>query len=168
MVLADEPELERELDRLYGLPLEEFTSARNELARRARREGQRAIGARISELAKPSLPGWVVNQLARRRELDVQRLVKAGERLAAAQADALGGAGTDAFAQAREEQQRALQPLSAAASEILAATSGKPTGPSTARARRGSAETEAGRRGSEACRRATRARARPACRAEGS
>jgi hypothetical protein len=120
MTLEDEAELERELDRLYGLPLEEFTGGRNELARRARQEGQRAIGTRIGELSKPTLPAWVVNQLARRRELDVQRLVKAGEGLATAQADALGGAGADAFARARQEQQHALRQLTAAAEEILA------------------------------------------------
>src|SRR2546430_5456034 len=102
MTVADEAELERELDRLYGLPLEEFTRARNELARRARQEGQRALGTRISELSKPALPAWVVNQLTRLREFDVQRLVKAGGQLAGAQVDTLGGRGSDAFAQARQ------------------------------------------------------------------
>src|SRR5438034_2611294 len=120
MTLADEAELEHELDRLYGLPFEEFVPARNELARRARREGQRAIAARIGELAKPTFPAWVVNQLARRRERDVQRLVKAGEGLAEAQMEALRGGGSEQFLQARREEQRALESLAAAAREILA------------------------------------------------
>ena len=119
MTLADEAELEHELDRLYGLPFDEFVPARNESARRARREGQRAIAARIGELAKPTFPAWVVNQLARRRELDVQRLVKAGEGLAGAQMEALRGGGSEQFLQARREEQRALESLAAAAREIL-------------------------------------------------
>src|SRR5438552_11071606 len=120
MTLADEAELERELDRLYGLPFEAFVPARNELARRARREGQRAIATRIGELVKPTFPAWVVNQLARRRELDVQRLVKAGEGLAGAQMEALRGGGTEQFVQARGEEHRALESLATAAREILA------------------------------------------------
>jgi hypothetical protein len=119
VTLAEAAELERELDRLYGLPLGAFTQARNDLARRAREEGQRAIAARIGELRKPTLPAWVVNQLRRHRELDVQRLLNAGEQLERAQAEALRGGGSDDFLQARQEQQRALQRLSAAAREIL-------------------------------------------------
>jgi hypothetical protein len=116
---ADEAEVERELDRLYGLPLDEFTAARNTLARRLRQEGQRARAAAISERRKPTLPAWVVNQLTRKRELDVQRLIKAGEQLGAAQAEAVRGHGADAFLQARKEEQHALQRLASAAREIL-------------------------------------------------
>ena len=119
MGLADEAELERELDRLYELPLEEFTLARDELARRAREESARAIAARIKELRKPPVPAWVVNRLARERELDVQRLVKAGERLGAAQAEAVRAGGGDAFEEARREEQHALDRLAARAKEIL-------------------------------------------------
>ena len=97
MTLADEAEFQRELDRLFALPLDEFTQARNELARRAREEGQRARAARVMELRKPTLPAWVVNQLARRREVEVRRLIEAGERVAAAQADAMRGRGADEF-----------------------------------------------------------------------
>jgi len=50
--------LDAEIDRLYQLPLEEFTSARNALAKQAGREG-----TRVRALAKPSVPAWVVNQL---------------------------------------------------------------------------------------------------------
>ena len=59
------PDLEDEVDRLYGLPLEEFTPARNELAKRLRKDGRKAEAARVGELAKPSLALWTVNQLAR-------------------------------------------------------------------------------------------------------
>jgi hypothetical protein len=121
MALADEAELERELDRLYGLDLDEFTRARDELARRARAEGQRAIAARVKELRKPTLPAWIVNQLARRHELDVRRLLRAGERLAAAQARAAGEGGREEFLEARREERRALERLAEDARELLAA-----------------------------------------------
>jgi hypothetical protein len=46
------------LDRLYQLPLSEFVSARNVLAKESG-----ADGAEIRSLQKPSLPAWAVNQL---------------------------------------------------------------------------------------------------------
>jgi len=110
---------DEEIDRLYGLPLDEFTRARDELARRVRQEGDRERAAEIKQLPKPSLPAWVVNQLARQRELDVQRLVKAGERLADAQAEAIRAQSGDAFLDARRDQRQALEALAAGAREIL-------------------------------------------------
>jgi hypothetical protein len=109
-----------EIDRLYGLPLDEFTRARDELARRARQEGDGEAAAEIKQLRKPSLPAWIVNQLARQRELDVQRLLKAGEQLAGAQAEAIRAQSGDAFLAARRDQQHALEALAARAREILA------------------------------------------------
>jgi hypothetical protein len=111
---------EEEIDRLYGLPLDEFTRARDDLARRVRKEGDGEAAAGIKQLRKPSLPAWVVNQLSRQRELDVQRLVKAGEQLAGAQVEAIRAQSGDAFLQARRDQQHALEALAARAKEILA------------------------------------------------
>lgn len=50
--------LDAEIDRLYQLPLDEFTSARNALAKEAGSDA-----ARVRGLAKPSVPAWIVNQL---------------------------------------------------------------------------------------------------------
>jgi hypothetical protein len=107
-------------DSLYGLPLDEFTRARDELARQVRKEGDADRATEIKQLRKPSVPAWVVNQLARQRELDMQRLVKAGEQLAGAQVGAMRGEKGDAFLQARRDEQRALEALAAGAREILA------------------------------------------------
>jgi hypothetical protein len=111
---------EEEIDRLYGLPLDEFTRARDELARRVRQEGDGERAAEIKQLRKPSVPAWVVNQLARRRELDMQRLLKAGEQLAGAQVEAMRGQSGDAFLEARRDEQHALEALAAGAREVLA------------------------------------------------
>src|SRR5438876_4138975 len=103
-----EAELERELDRLYGLPLDEFIAAREALAKRARAEGERAIAGRIKGLRKPTVSAWVANRLARENELDVQRLLKAGQELAEAQVAAVAGRDHNAFLEARADEQRAL------------------------------------------------------------
>ena len=108
-----------EVDQLYGLPLDEFTPARDALVRRVRQQGDGERAAEIKQLRKPSLPAWVVNRLARQRELDMQRLLKAGEQLAGAQVEAIRAQSGDAFLEARRDQQHALEALAARASEIL-------------------------------------------------
>jgi hypothetical protein len=50
--------IDAEIDRLYQLPLEEFTPARNTLAKRAGSEA-----ARVRGLSKPPIAAWAVNQL---------------------------------------------------------------------------------------------------------
>ena len=72
---VDGPTIESEIDRLYGLPLTEFTKERDALARRLRADGRRDDGATIAELRKPVLAAWVVNRLAREQRADVKALV---------------------------------------------------------------------------------------------
>lgn len=110
---------EAELDRLYSLPPEEFIAARNELAKRFRDEGERAVAARIKEIKRPTVSAWVVNQLARGRELDVERLLRAGERLRKAQLQAVAQKDAAEFLEARRDEQAALGHLTQAAREIL-------------------------------------------------
>ncbi len=103
-----------EVDRLYELPLEEFTAARNELAKR--------LGdASIKQLKKPTVPAWAVNQLAHRREVDVRRLLRAGEQLEQAQKNAVEGGDQQAFARARDAEREALRRLRSQAAEVLRA-----------------------------------------------
>ena len=110
---------EAELDRLYSLPPEEFIAARNELAKRFREEGERAVAARIKEIKRPTVSAWVINQLARGRELDVERLLRAGERLRKAQLQAVAQKDAADFLEARRDEQAALGRLTQAAREIL-------------------------------------------------
>jgi hypothetical protein len=100
------------VDELYALPLEEFTSARNDLAKR--------LGdPDIRKLKKPSVSAWAANQLARRREVDVRRLLRAGERLEQAQRGLVGGGGQREFADAQSEERDAVRRLRSEAAEIL-------------------------------------------------
>jgi len=117
-VPVSKAELERELDRLYQLPLSEFTSARDELAKRLRSEGERERADDVKKLGKPNAGVWLVNQLARERELDVQRLLRAGESLTKSQATAAAGKSSQNFLQARRDEQQALERLARAAREI--------------------------------------------------
>jgi hypothetical protein len=120
MARSPEAQLEHETDRLYGLPLNEFVPARDELAKRLRDQGQRELADDVKALRKPPVAAWVVNRLARERELDVQRLLNAGEALTKAQAGAASGDSPEAFAAARRDEQRALERLAEAARETIA------------------------------------------------
>lgn len=74
------------IDRLYQLPLSEFTTARNELAKTSGADADA-----IRALEKPNIPAWAVNQLYWRDRRSYEALVKASERLRAAHAHALAG-----------------------------------------------------------------------------
>lgn len=118
--LAVVPELESELDDLFGRPLSEFTGARNELAKRLRKAGQDEAASRVQELKKPSVPVWTVNQLARRHPDEVRALVDAGGRLRKAQEAAFRDA--DARAALREAtaaERDAARTLTRIAHELL-------------------------------------------------
>jgi hypothetical protein len=117
----------RDLDRLYGLPREEFTSARNALVRDLRKAGRKDEAEEVRALKKPSVSAWAVNQLARQHPQQVAELVKAGDGLRKAQRDVLGGKkGADVRAASRVQHELADE-LVEAAREILAKTGSKAT-----------------------------------------
>ena len=76
--------LDSEIDRLYQLPLDEFTSARNALAKTAGPDA-----ARIRALVKPPIAAWAVNQLYWKKRNVWDDLIAASEN---ARARAQGGA----------------------------------------------------------------------------
>jgi hypothetical protein len=118
--LAAVPHLDRELDELYGLPLEQWTRARNDLAGRLKKAHQADHADHVRSLRKPSIAAWAVNQLARREPKRVEALLRAGERLRTAQEQALRGkaAASDVNAAARAERD-AVRDLVAAARGVL-------------------------------------------------
>src|SRR3954465_1889965 len=117
MNAAPQADLEGELDRLYGVPLNEFTAARDELVKDLRAQGDRERAQEVKTLRKPTAAVWLVNQLARERQLDVQRLLKAGESLTKSQADAAAGR-SSRFPEARRDEHHALEQLAKAAREL--------------------------------------------------
>ena len=101
-----------ELDNLYALPLAEFIAERNALAKRL-------SDPEIRKLKKPTVPAWAVNQLVRRREVDVRRLLRAGEKLEEAQREAVLGGKQRPFEEARRDEREAVRRLRSAAAELL-------------------------------------------------
>lgn len=53
------------LDRLYGVPLEEFVAERTRLARELRSAGERSAADRVAKLPKPSAAAWALNLVGR-------------------------------------------------------------------------------------------------------
>ncbi|HET8812874.1 MAG TPA: hypothetical protein VFM67_09775 [Gaiella sp.] len=106
-----------EAERLYGLPLDEFTAARDARARELRRDGEREKAAEVAALRKPVLAAWLVNMLARDERGDIRELVAAAEGIKA------GKEGADAaFRQALERLTDAGRRLLAAEGRSADAT----------------------------------------------
>lgn len=70
-------------DRLYSLPLADFTPARDTLVRE--HKADKELAARIKALRKPSLAAWVVNLLVRRDAPQVEQVLEVGSALREAQ-----------------------------------------------------------------------------------
>src|SRR6185436_19118378 len=84
--------VEQAAELLYGLPLDEFTTARNAAAKELRDRGLKAEADEVKAFAKPSVAAWAVNQLTRRHHADLDELLDA----AAAARDAQLGGGSGA------------------------------------------------------------------------
>src|SRR3954465_10976362 len=83
--MSEEPDL-------YGLPLEDFTPARDSAARALRKAGERETAAQVAKLPKPSPAAWAANQVAREQPELIAALLDAGAALRAAQDAAMSGA----------------------------------------------------------------------------
>lgn len=119
--------LDREIDRLYSLPLDEFTARRNELAKRLKKDGDEDAADQVTALVKPTVPAWTINQLARRQKKEVQALLATGTRLRKAQERALAGGGGDALNTARAEERESMRALMQRATAILEEAGRPPT-----------------------------------------
>ena len=121
--------LDREIDRLYELPLDEFTAGRNALARKLKSGGDEDAAEQVAALAKPSLPVWAINQLARQEKAKLRTLLDTGARLRKAQARALSGGGSDALRTAQAEEREAIRDLVERAEAILEKAGRPPSRP---------------------------------------
>ena len=101
-----------DVDRLYQLPLGEFTAKRNELLKKA-------TGAAKEELRtvqKPTLPAWAVNQLYWRRRKAFDKVMEAARKLRVEHGRQLSGKAAEvALAEARHREA-----MKAASDEIRA------------------------------------------------
>jgi hypothetical protein len=111
------------VDRLYALPLDEFTAGRNALAKELRKEGDREGAEVVKALKKPSVEAWMVNQLARQHRDEVARLVELGEE----QPDVLASGDRERLRQAMGDVRGTLTSLANHAERILGGSDRKPT-----------------------------------------
>ncbi len=92
--------IDREIDELYQLPLDQFTAARNALAKRA--GGSDA--ATIKSLQTPPIAAWAVNQLYWKKRDVYDRLIEAAETLRAAHTNVLSGKRADLRSASKEHE----------------------------------------------------------------
>src|SRR3954451_13622911 len=114
--MPDEPDL-------YGLPLEEFITARDAAARALRKAGERETAAQVAKLPKPSPAAWTANQVARERPELIAALLDAGAALRAAQDAAMAGSGAG-LREATLAERRAVEDVMPAPTALRPA--GKP------------------------------------------
>ena len=77
--------LDEIIDRLYGLPLSEFTRERDRAVRELRSEDRRAEADELKTLRKPTAAAGAVNQLVREHAADVKAFLTAAAELRDAQ-----------------------------------------------------------------------------------
>ena len=114
-----------EIDRLYQLPLAEFTSARDALAK-----GSGVDGPAIRKLQKPTAPAWAVNQLYWKRRKVFDRVTAAAEGVRTAHARRLSGKPAD-LERAEMVHAAALQAAVGATQELLSAAGDPATSATT-------------------------------------
>jgi hypothetical protein len=102
---------EEDIDRLYQLPLEEFTAARNALAKELGGEK----GKRVKGLRKPSAAAWALNQAVRREPKLVKEFLEAGGDLRQAHGALMAGGQRQAVDQATRRERAAAAALAEAA-----------------------------------------------------
>jgi len=105
------PTLEDQIDQLYQLPLEEFTAARNALAKESG-------ASEVKKLERPNLAAWTVNQLYWRDRKAYDAVTKAAEKMRAAYKQMLAGKSVDVRG-AEEIHQDALKEAKQAARRLL-------------------------------------------------
>ena len=100
------------IDELYGLPLWEFTQARNQAASELRRAGRGAEADQVKALRKPSVTAAAVNRLVREHRREVEAFLRAAVILRDAQ---FGGKGD--LQAATKDEREALERLTRAGGE---------------------------------------------------
>jgi hypothetical protein len=119
--------VEKELDRLYAAPLDEFVAERDALAKQLRSDGDGEAADRVKALRKPSAAVWAVNQLARRQQKDYRALLKAGDKLRATQEKVLGGESPDKLQEAAAAERELVDRLTEKGGAVLEVAGHKPT-----------------------------------------
>lgn len=113
------------VDRLYGLPREDFVRERDALAKQLRAGGRRDEATAVKALGKPTVAAWAANQAVRSQKKSARDLWKAGDQLSGAHDAVLAGKGSGAkLREATERERAAVERLVEAARGLLSASGG--------------------------------------------
>jgi hypothetical protein len=110
--------IEDEIDALFTLPLAEFTSVRNTLAARLKKEKLTNEADRVKLLGKPPVSAWAVNQLYWNHRDEFEQLIATGKRFHSAQASR-SAAKVANMRDSLEARRQSLAGLSELATELL-------------------------------------------------
>jgi hypothetical protein len=113
---------------LYGLPLDEFTPARNQMVKELKAAKRKDEAALVAQLRRPPATAWALNQLARTSPHLVEGVVGAAASLKAAMDQAISG-DRSSLAEAQGAERRAVNAgVEAAAALLIEAGSAAPDG----------------------------------------
>jgi hypothetical protein len=105
---------------LYGVPPDEFTAARNALAKELKASGDKDGAAEVAKLRRPSVGAWALNQVARSQPKLIEAALDAGSRLRAA-SDAAAEGDASGLRDATAAERAAAQAVAKAARPHLGA-----------------------------------------------
>lgn len=112
-------DVEGEIDRLYTVLPEDFVTARSELVKRLRAEGNREEAERVTKLRKPTIAAWAMNQLSRKEKRKLRGLLSAGERLREAHRRVFEGGRPAELNKAAEAEREAVRELTSSTADLL-------------------------------------------------
>jgi DNA repair exonuclease SbcCD ATPase subunit len=118
-------ELDAEIQRLYSLPLGDFTKERNAFAKRLKKAGREDDSETVEGLPKPTPSAWAVNMLFQRQRDRMDILLDAGRRARIAQGEAVAGAGAEALRDAIGAARILIEDLRRRAETILSEDTGR-------------------------------------------
>ena len=118
--------LDTEIQRLYGLPLGEFTAARNALAKQLRKDGDKEGAEEVASLPKPTVSAWAVNHLFTTDSERMEELLASGERARKALRAILSGGDPGALRDAIQEARDLANELRDRAAGAVTEESRKP------------------------------------------
>jgi hypothetical protein len=104
---------------LADLPPEEFTAARDALAKRLKAEGAAAQAAAVKKLRKPTVSQWVVEQVRRHHHDEIDALRVASRDVAAAQEAAITSGDRDALRSATGTRRDVVKAVARAVDDVL-------------------------------------------------
>jgi hypothetical protein len=105
------------IDRLYDLPLAEFTAARNEAARELRTAGEREAAERVKALRRPTAAAGAANRLVREHRDEVEQFLRTAAELRDAQFSGRGDLGA-----AKRQEHEQLERLTGIGGEAVRQT----------------------------------------------